>query len=397
MQNKRNDLILLKKEIKDKMKKKYYIKYREKKRKENENEYLKNNAETAKNWRDNNKEHLAEWRAQNFAQRFGGIKSQAQKKGIIWNEDLTDEICYKMMTSNCFYCDFAPDKSLNGIDRMDSMGSYEKKNTVSCCKRCNFIKGCLDPVTFIKRCQHISKHFNGDGILNKEIWSDSKSVPYKQYLTRAAKKDYEFSLTKQQFFLITEENCYYCDKENTITHKNGIDRKDNKIGYTIDNCVSCCRECNYMKAALNDDDFIQICKKISGFNLERIIEIPEIDKCQERIRQRNTNEIPKEKFVITKQQLNKEKQIKEPLEEYTPKQRLYTNGTNLPKDCNIKMEDIPKYCYYVKASETRGDGFCCSKLHPKQKTIGKDWSTSKSKKLRTEEKYNQLMEYLNSN
>ena len=38
--------------------KKYYIKCREKKREENEEEYLKHNAEIAKNWRDNNKEHV---------------------------------------------------------------------------------------------------------------------------------------------------------------------------------------------------------------------------------------------------------------------------------------------------------------------------------------------------
>lgn len=121
--------------------KKYYIKYREKKREENEEDYLKHNAKTAKIWRNNNKEHLAEWRTQHFVHRFGGIKQQAQKKGILWNEDLTDEMYYKMMTSKCFYCDYISDKSLNGIDRMDNTSGYEKKNTVSCCKNCNFIKG----------------------------------------------------------------------------------------------------------------------------------------------------------------------------------------------------------------------------------------------------------------
>jgi hypothetical protein len=102
--------------------KKYYIKYRENKRKENEENYLKKNAENMKNWCKNNKKHLAEWRTQNFTHRFWGIKQQAQKKGIIWNENLTDEICYQMMISNCFYCNLVPDKSLNGIDRMDNSG-----------------------------------------------------------------------------------------------------------------------------------------------------------------------------------------------------------------------------------------------------------------------------------
>lgn len=391
-QKKRPDVI--EKKNKRQNEKKYYIKYREKKRIINEQDYLKHNAGISKSWRDNNKEHVTEWRTQNFNYRFSGIKQQAQKKGILWNEDLTDEMCYKMMTSNCFYCNFIPDKSLNGIDRMDGMGGYEKKNTVSCCKNCNFIKGSLDPETFIKRCQHISKHFGGNGVLNKEVWCNSNSVPYNRYLARAAEKDLEFVLTKNEFAKFVNDKCYYCNKDTHINHKNGIDRKDNDIGYIIDNCVSCCRECNYMKGILNENEFIETCKRVSENNLKNNIEIPEIDKCKEKITKREKHEIPKEKIVITKQQPNKEKRVKEPIEEYIPKQRVYTNGSNLPEDCNIKPEDIPKYCYYVKATTSKGDAFCCSKLHPKQKESGKDWTTTKSKKVTIIDKYEQLLEYL---
>lgn len=393
-QKKRPDII--EKRNKRQNEKKYYIKHREKKREENEEKYLKKNAETMKKWCQNNKEHLAEWRTQNFTHRFWAIKQQAQKKGIIWNDDLNDEMCYKMMTSKCFYCDYISDKSLNGIDRLDSMGCYEKKNTVSCCKNCNFIKGSLDPETFIKRCQHISKHFGGNGILNKDIWPNSNSVPYNRYLARAAEKDLEFVLTKNEFSKFVNDKCYYCDKENSESHNNGIDRKDNEIGYIIENCVSCCRECNYMKGGLNENEFIETCKRISEYNLKNNIEIPKIDKCEGKITKREKHDIPKEKIVITKQQPNKEKELKEQIEEYIPKQRLYTKGSNLPDGCKIKAEDIPKYCYYVKATKTKGDAFCCTKLHPKQKDSGKDWTTTKSKKIPIEEKYKQLLEYLNN-
>ena len=374
--------------------KKYYIKHREKKREEHEEEYLKHNVEMAKNWRSKNKEHLAQWQTLNFAARFRAIKHQAQKKCIIWNEDLSDEICYKMMTSNCFYCDYISDKTLNGIDRMDSVGSYEKKNVVSCCKNCNFIKGSLDPETFIKRCQHISKRFGGNGTLNKDIWPNSNSVAYNRYFSRAAEKDLEFVLTKEQFIKFTLENCYYCNKENSESHNNGIDRKDNKIGYIIKNCVSCCRECNYMKGSLTEDEFIDTCKRISEYNLKNNVEIPKIYKCEGKITKREKHDIPKEKIVITKQQPNKEKEVKEPVKEYIPKKRVYTKGSNLPDDCKIKAEDIPKYCYYIKATKDKGDAFCCTKLHPKQKESGKDWTTTKSKKVSIEEKYKHLLEYL---
>lgn len=394
-QKKRPDVI--DKKNKRQNEKKYYIKHREKKREENEEEYLKHNAETAKIWRDNNKEHLAEWRTLNFRNRFYSIKQQAQVKGIIWNKDLTDEICYKMMISNCFYCDFIPDKSLNGIDRMDSNGSYEKKNTVSCCKKCNFIKGSLDPETFIKRCQHISKYFNGNGILNKNIWPDTNSSSFNSYLYRASKKELEFALTKEQFTKFTIEKCYYCGKEASNIHNNGVDRKDNEIGYIIENCVSCCSQCNYMKGSLIENEFIETCKKVSEYNLKNNIEIPTINKCENRITKREYHDIPKEKIVITKQQLNKEKHIKELIEEYIPKQRIYIKGKNLPYGCKINGEDIPAYCYYIPATTTNGDAFCIKKLHPKQKESGKDWTTTKSKKISINEKYKQMMEYLNDN
>ena len=86
------------------------------------------------------------------------------------------------------------------------------------------------------------------------------------------------------------------------------------------------------------------------------------------------------------------KEIKKPNEEYTFKQRIYTKGTNLSEDCKIKGEEIPKYCYYVPETKVKGDGFCINRQHPKQND--KDWYTTRSKKISTEDKYKQLMERL---
>ena len=38
---------------------------------------------------------------------------------------------------------------------------------------------------------------------------------------------------------------------------NGIDRMDQKHGYVIENCVSCCKLCNFMKGALDNITFLQ--------------------------------------------------------------------------------------------------------------------------------------------
>lgn len=242
--------------------KKYYVEYREKKRQENEEEYLQHNADIAKNWRDNNKEHLSAWRTNNFTSRFSGIKQQAKKKGLAWNDNMTNIVCEKLMRSNCVYCGFLSEDTLNGIDRMDSQQGYSITNCVSCCKNCNFIKKCLDPITFIARCQHISHIHNGPEKISKDVWCDSGSVDYKAYLRRACLKDLEFELTQANFDTLRAGICFYCHKVNTSSHQNGIDRKDNSQGYTLNNCVTCCRECNQMKSDMSAEEFITHCKSV---------------------------------------------------------------------------------------------------------------------------------------
>lgn len=56
--------------------------------------------------------------------------------------------------------------------------------------------------------------------------------------------------------------------------------------------------------------------------------------------------------------------------------------------------ELPQYCYYVPDNNVKGDGFTCGRLHPK--TNGKDWTTTRSKKVSTDEKHKQLLAYLNN-
>lgn len=64
---------------------------------------------------------------------------------------------------------------------------------------------------------------------------------------------------------------------------------------------------------------------------------------------------------------------------------------NLPKDCSIKPEDIPKYAYYRPPYKNRG-GFFAVEKHPNQtQTI---WRTTSSKSVSIEEKFQDLMDFL---
>jgi len=242
--------------------KQYYKEYREKKRGDDEEAYLKHNAEVQKNWRENNQERVSQWRTNNVNYRLKGIKQQAGIKGLHWCDTMTKEVCTAMMTSPCFYCDLLSTETVNGIDRMDNCSHYTVSNCVPCCKLCNFTKIALDANTFVQRCAHISVCHGGEGEMNHTIWKDSKCSTYKAYTTRAERKELSFELTRETFDNIRDDVCLYCKKENTKTHSNGIDRSDNTLGYTSENSVACCGECNYMKGALHQSEFVKLCKKI---------------------------------------------------------------------------------------------------------------------------------------
>lgn len=87
------------------------------------------------------------------------------------------------------------------------------------------------------------------------------------YQRNAKKRGIEYSLTEKQFKKITQQPCYYCGaKPNNITNQphcngvytyNGLDRIDNAKGYSINNVVPCCRQCNFAKGKLILQEFKQ--------------------------------------------------------------------------------------------------------------------------------------------
>lgn len=72
--------------------------------------------------------------------------------------------------------------------------------------------------------------------------------------------------------------CVYCNHIDLNVRVNGIDRMDSFGPYSKENCVPCCKGCNYMKCNYDPFTFIEKCKMIS----ECTYEFPEnIKKCQE--------------------------------------------------------------------------------------------------------------------
>jgi hypothetical protein len=106
-----------------------------------------------------------------------------------------------------------------------------------------------------------------------ETWNARMSdvdYVYRRYKTDANfTRNIFFDLTLEQFEAIVTAKCYYCGCEpGRVYHRakdtmlNGVDRMNSKVGYTPENCVSCCTTCNIMKQKMSVEEFYQHAKSI---------------------------------------------------------------------------------------------------------------------------------------
>lgn len=90
-------------------------------------------------------------------------------------------------------------------------------------------------------------------------WRQTVNGRLLSYKVSAIKRKILWELTFIEFESFWQVPCYYCGSAiDTI----GIDRKDNKLGYSINNCVSCCSKCNRMKMNLTINQFYSQINKI---------------------------------------------------------------------------------------------------------------------------------------
>lgn len=102
---------------------------------------------------------------------------------------------------------------------------------------------------------------------------------YKSYKKRAVSSKILFDLDLDYFESLIKSKCDYCGCEPIQKHNfkdvldvkdrffmwNGIDRVDPEIGYLKSNCVPCCKTCNFMKLAMNKNNWLEHMIKILKF------------------------------------------------------------------------------------------------------------------------------------
>lgn len=108
----------------------------------------------------------------------------------------------------------------------------------------------------------------------KEYGLASFNSLWSRYVSGARKRKIDFSLTKDEFKYLINQNCSYCGCEPHLKIKskcdngdliyNGVDRIDSSRGYEIGNVATCCWDCNRIKGEMKTEDLI--------FHLEKMLD-----------------------------------------------------------------------------------------------------------------------------
>lgn len=231
--------------------------------------------------------------------------------------DLSFEDCVKLFNSNCLYCGVFPQNKNNqfkrgnknlfsfkngeviysGIDRIDSNLPHNLYNCVPCCINCNEFKLSLSYDEFISNIKNLNENFTpyfvkdlnivknkiiryneirecentrAKTILGKLFPSQYKnprgsfiSSKVRGFVSRIKENNVNCELSEIDIAELMLADCIYCGKKtdlldnkiNTIDRYLNFDIDGNKTGYTKDNCVSACMNCNCAKRQLSIDDF----------------------------------------------------------------------------------------------------------------------------------------------
>jgi hypothetical protein len=178
--------------------------------------------------------------------------------------DIKIEEFAEITEMDCFYCGCKYENCPSGADRADNDLEYTIDNIVPSCKTCNLIKNTINMATFILMCVHIA---TASGYyktrLFPQVFNEYSKRNYNTYKKGAEERKLVFDLSNEDFENLTNDKCYICDRDPDDGFDNGIDRINNNIGYTLDNCETCCGDCNFLKKTLSLNDFLIKCALIA--------------------------------------------------------------------------------------------------------------------------------------
>ena len=162
-----------------------------------------------------------------------------------------------------------------------SQGAGRRAKVTILCSFCGAVKtiasGHLHKMRSCGCMKHDSTYWKSVGAKNRSWQLPPGEAAFNQlyygYAVRADKRGLDFFLSREQFRDLIIKPCVYCGSCSENKSKGlgktsgdfaytGIDRVKNSDGYTLENCVSCCSRCNWMKHAASGDDFLGHVAKI---------------------------------------------------------------------------------------------------------------------------------------
>ncbi len=100
-----------------------------------------------------------------------------------------------------------------------------------------------------------------------------------RYRSAARGRGLEWGLTNDQFNILVGGICHYCGSQpstiqsakwtNVLFAYNGLDRKDNAHGYTVENTVTCCKTCSHAKVAMSYEEFTGYLVRAGNFQASK--------------------------------------------------------------------------------------------------------------------------------
>lgn len=199
---------------------------------------------------------------------FNRYKRSAIAKGYEFQLHINDFV--KIINSRCYYCGKLPYHAVNvygkkflcnGIDRIDSKKGYTISNVVTACTYCNYSKCDSSYNDYINQ---INKIYNNIFLVTNRDrthnWVDPKYYKVLHSIVRGSANgdSIPFKLGIADTINLISQSCFYCgggnDTQYTVNSNkgiklnlNGIDRIDSSRGYTKENTLTCCKNCNFMK------------------------------------------------------------------------------------------------------------------------------------------------------
>ena len=178
---------------------------------------------------------------------------------------ITEEQLAEIQSQPCAICGV---KGPNNVNRIDSTQGYFIDNCRSACAECNRASTNLTDAELVSHVRCVLIHqsrIEGDIDATRIMFPRNQLVAdYASYQRGAEERQLVWGLSYIEFMeLANAGQCAYCGYKHPCL---GIDRVDNADGYNKNNCVACCKSCNYMKSRSTRQKFIDLCVRIHEFN-----------------------------------------------------------------------------------------------------------------------------------